>query len=185
MPKPASDDRSADTVSTSSETGPAAGAPVNGVGSGLDDSIVKDGNSKAPAVLKAYQKFDFVPGEKVVAHEDFRQDAIGDFPDKWNSTGSGEIVTIGEKADHWLMLNKKGEYLPEFIKSLPDNFTLQFDLACNETFSFYSSYLWVNLVVLVNPAKDFAKWGQFPSPTEGVRVGLHPRNAGNGNAGIT
>lgn len=140
---------------------------------------------KTPATLKSYGKFDFVPGEKVMAIEDFVQDAIGDFPDKWNSTGSGEIMSIDGKTGHWLMLNKQGEYLPEFIKSLPENFTLQFDLACNETFSFYSSYLWVNLVAMADPAKDFTKWGRFPSPTEGVRVGLHPRNAGNGDAGMT
>ena len=143
------------------------------------------GDPKTPASLKSYSKFDFVPGEKVMAVEDFMQDAIGDFPDKWNSTGSGEIVTIDGKTGHWLMLNKQGEYLPEFIKNLPDNFTLQFDLACNETFSYYSSYLFVNLAELTNPAKDFTKWGRFPTATEGVRVGLHPRNAGNGEAGIT
>ena len=135
--------------------------------------------------LKAYQKFDFVPGEKVIAVEDFMQDAVGDFPDKWNSSGSGEIVTIDGHPGHWLMLNKQGAYLPEYIKSLPDNFTLQFDLACNETFSFYSSYLWTNLVAMTNPAKEFVNWGRFLQPTDGVRVGLHPRNAGGGDAGIT
>lgn len=138
------------------------------------------------ATLTSYSRFDFVPGENVIAVEDFAQDAIGDFPDKWNSTGSGEIVTIDGKPGHWLMLNKQGEYLPEFITSLPENFTLQFDLATNETFSFYSSYLWINLVQMANPAKDFTKWGRFPSPTEGVRVGFHPRNAGStGGTGIT
>ncbi len=29
--------------------------------------------------FKSYSKFDFVPGEKLVAAEDFNQDAIGDF----------------------------------------------------------------------------------------------------------
>ncbi len=148
-----------------------------------------EGNNDAPtnaALLKSYGKFDFVPGERVIVVEDFAQDAVGDFPDKWNSTGSGAIMTINGRPGHWLMLNKMGEYLPEFINSLPDNFTLQFDLASNETFSFYSSYLWINLVQMANPGKDFAKWGRFPTPTEGVRVGLHPRNAGNGTGvGIT
>lgn len=148
-------------------------------------STGKTTGTPAPTTLKAYQKFDFVPGEKVIAVEDFMQDAVGDFPDKWNSSGSGEIVTIDGHPGHWLLLNKKGEYLPEYIKSLPDNFTLQFDLASNETFSFYSSYYWVNLVAMTNPAKDFVKWGRFPSPTEGVRIGLHPRNAGSGKVGIT
>ncbi|TAF30740.1 MAG: hypothetical protein EAZ67_13905 [Cytophagales bacterium] len=40
--------------------------------------------------FQTYSKFDFVPSEKVVAVEDFSQTAIGDFPLKWNSNGSGE-----------------------------------------------------------------------------------------------
>ena len=47
-----------------------------------------------PAGFQAFSKFDFVPGEKVVALEDFAQDAIGDFPEKWNTNASGEVVTI-------------------------------------------------------------------------------------------
>ena len=148
------------------------------------DADSEGGAPAKTASLKSYGKFDFVPGEKVIVAEDFAQDAIGDFPDKWNSTGSGAIMTIDGRPGHWLMLDKMGEYLPEFIKSLPDNFTLQFDLAANETFSFYSSYLWINLVQMTNPSKDFAKWGRFLIPTEGVRVGLHPRSAGTGT-GIT
>ncbi|GAB3992247.1 hypothetical protein GCM10028807_24910 [Spirosoma daeguense] len=149
-----------------------------------NDNVAGSGN--APATLKSYSKFDFVPGEKIIAVEDFMQDAIGDFPAKWNSSGSGEVVTIDGKTGHWLMLAKQGEYLPEFINSLPENFTLQFDLASNEKFSFYSTYLFVNMVAMVNPAKEFTKWGRFPQASDGVRVGLHPQGAGStGKTGIT
>ena len=41
--------------------------------------------------LKAYSKYDFVPGDKIVYAEDFSQDAIGEFPLKWNTNGTGEI----------------------------------------------------------------------------------------------
>ncbi len=181
QPTPPADNTDASTNSTAD--GPAsAGNGTNRSSTGTTDA---ESGDNAPATLKSYGKFDFVPGEKVMAVEDFMQDAIGDFPDKWNSAGSGEIMTIDGKTDHWLMLNKQGEYLPEFIKSLPENFTIQFDLATNETFSFYSSYIWMNLVAMSNPAKDFTKWGRFPRPTEGVRVGLHPQGAGSGKSGIT
>ncbi len=43
--------------------------------------------------LKAYSKFDFVPGENVIFFEDFAQDNIGDFPALWNTNGSAEVVT--------------------------------------------------------------------------------------------
>src|SRR6185436_19874093 len=45
-----------------------------------------------PATLKSYSKYDFVPGEQIIVFEDFAQDAVGDFPDKWNTNASAEIV---------------------------------------------------------------------------------------------
>src|ERR1700694_3101790 len=45
-------------------------------------------NAPAPAGIKVYSKFDFVPGEKIVVMDDFTQDAVGDFPDKWNTNSS-------------------------------------------------------------------------------------------------
>lgn len=89
---------------------------------------LKEDNSGTSASLQTYSKFDFVPGDKVIAFEDFSQDAIGDFPDKWNTNSSGEVVTMSGQSGHWLMINKKGVFVPEYIKSLPDNFTMEFDL---------------------------------------------------------
>lgn len=98
--------------------------------------------SKEPAGIKAYSKFDFIPGEKIVVIEDFIQDAVGDFPDKWNTNASAEIVTIDGKEGHWLMLKKQGIFMPEFIDTLPDNFTFEFDLLCDKpgkVWGFYTS----------------------------------------------
>ncbi len=80
------------------------------------------------ASIKAYSKFDFVPGEKVVAFEDFMQDSIGDFPAKWNTNASAEIVTVEGKPGRWLKFTKAGVFVPELLSLLPDNFTLEFDL---------------------------------------------------------
>ena len=81
----------------------------------------------APA-FEAYSRFDFVPGERVIALEDFAQDSIGDFPAKWNTNASGEIVTIANRPGRWLKLTGKGVWVPEFLASLPENFTLEYDL---------------------------------------------------------
>ncbi len=78
--------------------------------------------------LKTYSKYDFVPGEKVVAYTDFSQDEIGDFPNHWNTNGSGEVVTVEGKSGKWLSTAKEGFYIPMFINSLPDNFTLEYDV---------------------------------------------------------
>jgi len=84
------------------------------------------------AAFASYSKFDFVPGEKVVASEDFLQDAVGDFPAKWNTNSSGEVVTIEGLPGKWLKFQKAdGSYIPDFVKNLPDNFTLEFDFVYN------------------------------------------------------
>ena len=124
--------------------------------------------------FQSYSKFDFVPGEKVVALEDFTLDAIGDFPDKWNTDAAAEIVTIAGKSGRWLKLTKAGYFTPEFVKELPDNFTFEFDLTVPPTFE--GRPLLIALVQLQN-LKSPAAWGtdahsfQFtalPQPTEGA-----------------
>jgi outer membrane protein OmpA-like peptidoglycan-associated protein len=79
--------------------------------------------------FQSYSKFDFVPGEKIVAADDFTQDAVGDFPAKWNTNASGEIVTIAGQQGRWLKLTKAGWFTPEFVTDLPDNVTMEFDFA--------------------------------------------------------
>jgi OOP family OmpA-OmpF porin len=100
------------------------------------------GNSTSTPSVKVYSKFDFVPGEKIVVMEDFMQDAVGDFPDKWNTNASGEIVTIEGRPNHWFRINRQGVFMPEFVDALPDNFTFEYDLLCDKpsnTWAFYSS----------------------------------------------
>lgn len=87
-------------------------------------SASEDGNKG----MVAYSKFDFIPGEKVIAYEDFSQDAIGDFPAKWNSNTSGEIVNIDGSDGKWLNVSENGIFYPEFINDLPENFTLEFEM---------------------------------------------------------
>ncbi len=80
---------------------------------------------KGDSGLMAYSKFDFIPGEKVVAYEDFSQDAIGDFPARWNSNTSGEVVTLDGYEGKWLNISQNGVFYPEFLGVLPENFTLE------------------------------------------------------------
>jgi outer membrane protein OmpA-like peptidoglycan-associated protein len=101
-------------------------------GSGETNENTGAGSKVEPATMKTYSKYDFVPGEKIIVFEDFMQDKVGDFPDKWNTNSAGEVVTIEGKAGHWFKITQKGVFLPEFIDSLPENFTLEFDLLCDQ-----------------------------------------------------
>ena len=78
--------------------------------------------------LKAYSKFDFVPGNQVIFYEDFSQDNVGDFPGKWNTNGSGEIVTLNKYPGKWLNMKMNGTFYPELKNKFPDNFTIEFDM---------------------------------------------------------
>lgn len=125
--------------------------------------------------FQSYSKFDFVPGEKIVAAEDFAQDAIGDFPGKWNTNASGEIVTIAGQPGRWLKLTRAGFFTPEFVTDLPDNVTVEFDFAVPPGFNagFPLNVAFVQLA----DAKNLADWQTannsfiftaHPSPSEGA-----------------
>jgi OOP family OmpA-OmpF porin len=78
--------------------------------------------------IKAYTRYDFIPGEKILGYDEFSQDAVGDFPAKWTTNASGEIMTLDQYPGKWLNVSKQGFFIPQFIKSLPDNFTAEFDV---------------------------------------------------------
>src|SRR5688500_690911 len=50
-------------------------------------------SSSASATLSYNSKYDFVPGERVYAFEDFGPAAVGDFPTRWNTNATAEVVT--------------------------------------------------------------------------------------------
>jgi outer membrane protein OmpA-like peptidoglycan-associated protein len=152
--------------------------------SNSDNSSQNAGNSSD---FQVNTKFDFVSGEKVIAVEDFTQDAIGDFPAKWNTNGTGEVVTLGNSSTRWLKIGAETVLYPEFINNLPENFTFEFDLACNNGFSFYSTWFLANFAATNVKDKTFMnEWRYYGSKQNGVRVGLHPQSAGGqqGRKGI-
>ena len=139
------------------------------------DTETKNTNDQTPFV--AYRKFDFVPGEKIMVIEDFSQDAVGDFPDKWNTNSSGEIVTIEGKEGKWLMVQNKGLLIPEFINLLPENFTFEFDLICNRDFDFYSTAFFFDIASLKSQA-DYMIWKQHSYENRnGAEFRFHPMYA--------
>ncbi len=148
-----------------------------------EDANSSKGNSKSSSGegFKSYSKFDFVPGEKLVAAEDFSQDNVGDFPDKWNTNGSGEIVTTNLAAGKYLMSQKEAVFYPEWINSLPENFTIEFDLLSNTNYNYYSGYFSIGFTTEKNIGKDWRSFGRFGNggtSNDLVQIGFHPTNAG-------
>ncbi|WP_445718483.1 OmpA family protein [Flavobacterium sp.] len=85
-------------------------------------------NSKTKTNVKSNSKFDFVAGEKQLAFDDFSTTEVGDFPLGWNTNSSAEIRTVNDDDTKWFSMTKDGFFLPEFIKDLPENCTIEFDV---------------------------------------------------------
>jgi outer membrane protein OmpA-like peptidoglycan-associated protein len=136
------------------EQAPAA-APANAQTATTAPGPAAPAGGAAAPDFQVYSKFDFVPGEKIIAFEDFTQDSIGDFPAKWNTNASAEIVTVAGKPGRWLKLAGTGFFVPEFINALPDDFTVEFDVLTPPTFEGYP----LNAVISDLPSKEAANWG--------------------------
>jgi outer membrane protein OmpA-like peptidoglycan-associated protein len=112
-------------------------------------------SENAPA-FQTYSKFDFVPGEKIIGFEDFSQEAVGDFPARWNTNAAGEIVTVAGRPGRWLKLTRAGFFIPELTPSLPDNFTLEFDVLVPPAFN--SGYLLNASIVELSAGQPTPAW---------------------------
>ncbi|WP_130735104.1 OmpA family protein [Flavobacterium sp. J27] len=150
-----------------------------------NDSQNEETNSKTESKKTTITSAkDFVAGTKIIATENFNQDAIGDFPVNWYTNSSGEIVTFSDSNEKWLKLNDKGNYTPIHFSKLPENCTFEVDIYTTENFSFYSSGL--NIAFVASQKKtDYTQWGDFKSGKEGVIVSLHPQGAGSRKMGVS
>jgi flagellar motor protein MotB len=84
--------------------------------------------SAGSASFAVNTKFDYVPGETLLVYEDFEQDAVGDFPARWNTDGTGEVVTLGNSSEKWLLMKSGSDFIPDLPRDLPEEYTIEFDL---------------------------------------------------------
>ncbi len=85
-------------------------------------------NTSGPKTMKFYTNYDFISGDRLILYDDFSVDNIGDFPAKWNTNGSGEVVTLNDSPDKWLKLSDRTTYVPDLPETLPNDYTLEFDM---------------------------------------------------------
>jgi hypothetical protein len=82
-------------------------------------------------ISKASAQTDFVPGYNVIFEDKFERDPVGDFPAKWNTSGSGQVVLIDN--EKWLKINQPTAVSPVLKKALPENCTIEFDIYMKPT----------------------------------------------------
>src|SRR6186713_3199627 len=165
------------TVTSTKTTPPATGTGAGPAGSG--EAVAGDPGPQQDDI-RAYSKFDFVPGEKVIVAEDFSQDPIGEFPERWNTKTGAEVVTLNNRPAKWLFMKQDGVFFPEYIPELPENFTLQVDLLTNNNVANIAS-----LIVTLGGAKDAHERFELADGTgsmslAGLKISLTPLSSGDG-----
>lgn len=71
---------------------------------------------------------DFVAGTNIVFEDHFELDPAGDFPAKWSTSGSGQVVELARPKGKWLKISQPTAVSPELTDALPENCTIEFDL---------------------------------------------------------
>jgi OOP family OmpA-OmpF porin len=97
-----------------------------GANTSTNESARNDRNTSVDT-FESYSHFDFIPGEKIVYAEDFSQDIVGEFPLKWSTNNHGQTVTIKGQQGNWMRIFKDGHFVSPYIRSMPENFTVEFD----------------------------------------------------------
>ena len=170
-------DRSLDSVERAVADSPdngSKGANASNGSNGGTASGTEPATGKGPG-LKAYSRFDFVPGSKIIYVEDFSQDVVGEMPAKWRTSGSGEVVTLDGVAGKWLNVKERTSYTAAFNTKLPENYTLEFDVLAD-----FRSDQRVPLiqVFLVQPLGNVSAAG-IASSQRGIDLTLKPNGGTN------
>jgi len=119
------------------------------------ENEVEDEPSAVKDDLEIYSKFDFVPGDKLLFFDDFSQDFVGDFPSRWNTNGSGELVKINDASNKWLKLisGSNTMYIPD-VTNLPEEFTIEFDMLTKGLNKKTSSQSYFKIIISDNNTFD-------------------------------
>lgn len=114
---------------TGGKQSPGNNPETGNIPGGTNENSNTSGPVKAePQTIQVYSKFDFVPGDKPLFFDDFNDDFIGDFPSKWNTNGSGEVVTLGNMPGKWYAIANRSLTVPNLGTDLPEDFTIEFDI---------------------------------------------------------
>lgn len=157
-----------------------------------DSNTATSSNTTPPnnsnITFSAQSKFDFVAGEKTIVYEDFSQVAVGDFPARWNTDASGEVKTIAGREGKWLALTGRGAFTPEFMNSIPENATIEFDLMVSPEYDYYDSPFFV-AIAQTKDKNGFAAWQMYDKvgvfKQTGAMFNLHPQDVGDKTHGRT
>jgi OOP family OmpA-OmpF porin len=80
------------------------------------------------SAVKSFSKYDFIPGDSVLYYDNFEGEALAELPTNWNTSGTGEVVTLDKYPGNWLRMHKTFTYLSSNVKDFGENYTMEFDM---------------------------------------------------------
>lgn len=101
---------------------------------------------------KTTGKYDFIAGEKVIVFDDFTAENVGDFPVQWNTNASGEVVTASGFEGRWFKMTGPGSVILDSKLSLPENYTIEFDIFLTDQVESMDFKFGFNLYSSPNPS---------------------------------
>lgn len=120
----------------------------------------------------------FERGSRIIFQDDFKKDAIGDFPAKWNSTKSGEIKKLNGLENKFLKISDGAVVSIQLGKPLPIHFTAEFDLIVPNdipmryaSFGFGSKPVKIDWLLAPKEAVVFSFHSNQKRLSEGIKFG--------------
>ncbi len=110
--------------------GASAGEARGEKGSGSKGETGTGASKPAAENMKLFTKFDFIPGDKTIFYDDLSGEEVGEFPSRWKLIDG--VFEIAQKGDlNLIMCSDGGSIRPKMAASLPDRYTIEWEIYSN------------------------------------------------------
>jgi outer membrane protein OmpA-like peptidoglycan-associated protein len=138
-------------------------------------SLFAQGKKTGEEKLTDYKNFDFVPGEKTLFFDDFSKgfaqwDRIT--WDEWEESDKGSVTTSSVAPGNWFYMPRKGTARPKGLGTLPNQFTLEYDLFIDEKANEHEGGV-LNIFVR-EKGLDISQYSYHFSDVPQIHVDIHP-----------
>jgi outer membrane protein OmpA-like peptidoglycan-associated protein len=121
--------RAGDAADQATKPAPPAAEPAKNAPAAESEKSTGSGSGTGSGTVASVStKFDFVPGDSVMFFDDFTQDELGEFPQKWRLVG-GTFEVAEMNSERWVRcVSPDGRIRMKVPAGLPEFWTLEFDL---------------------------------------------------------
>jgi Outer membrane protein and related peptidoglycan-associated (lipo)proteins len=129
--------------------------------------------------IRAYAKYDFIPGDKIIFQDDFKDEKEGEFPSQMEAkTGQGQIFSLGDE-NVYHTVSDVTTISPRIkgLNYLPDQYTIEFDANMEGFGGDNIEVAFAGVDVSITFYATSAEWGNFNGEVpKDVAEGWYPTN---------